>query len=199
MQCNMIRTELLTGPAIAPRLRDLARLRMIVFRAWPYLYDGSIDYEAGYMAEFAASKSSGLVIAWNGDSVVGASTCLLMAEEEAHITQPFREAGIDLARVFYFGESVLLPECRGQGVGVAFFALREAHARSFPGVDTATFCAVQRPEDHPLRPQDAVPLDGFWRNRGYTRTDMTCTMEWKQVDGPEKVRNTLRFWTKSLA
>lgn len=33
-------------------LRALATLRMTVLRTWPYLYDGSLDYEAGYLAEF---------------------------------------------------------------------------------------------------------------------------------------------------
>jgi GNAT superfamily N-acetyltransferase len=199
MSRNMIRTVLLTGPEIAARLPDLARLRMAVFRAWPYLYDGSLTYEAGYMAEFAASQTAGLVIALEGETVVGASTCLSLAEEEDHITAPFRARGMDLAGVFYFGESVLLPDYRGQGAGVAFFAAREAHARRFAGVTMASFCAVERPAVHPLRPEGAVLLDAFWRKRGFAPTDMICTMSWKQVDTADKVANTLRFWTKSLA
>jgi GNAT superfamily N-acetyltransferase len=199
MQRNMIRTELLTGPGIAAHLPDLARLRMAVFRDWPYLYDGTLSYEAGYMAAFAASRTAGLVIARDGDAVVGASTCISLAEEEAHITQPFRDRGIAPETVCYFGESVLLPAYRGQGVGVAFFAAREAHARGLPGIRLASFCAVERPVSHPLRPADAVPLDAFWRRRGFTPTEMTCVMSWKQVDSDGKVANTLRFWTKPLA
>jgi len=199
MQCNMIQTELLTGAAIKPYLPDLARLRMIVFRSWPYLYDGSITYEAGYMAEFAASKTAGLVIARDGDAVIGASTCIALAEEEAHITAPFRAVGIAVERVCYFGESVLLEAYRGQGLGVAFFAHREAHARSIPGIDMAAFCAVERPDDHKLRPPGAVKLDAFWRKRGFAPTEMLCTMSWKQVDTDDKVVNRLRFWTKPLA
>ena len=41
----------------------------------------------------------------------------------------FVARGIEVARLFYFGESVLLPEYRGQGVGHAFFDHREAQAR----------------------------------------------------------------------
>jgi hypothetical protein len=37
--------------------------------------------------------------------------------------------GMDVGRVFYFGESMLLPRCRGRGIGHAFFGHREAHAR----------------------------------------------------------------------
>jgi GNAT superfamily N-acetyltransferase len=197
-QHTMIRTELLTGPAITHHLADLARLRRIVFRAWPYLYDGATASNGG-MDDFAASRTAGLVIARDGDTVVGAATCLSLAEEEDHITTPFRAAGIALDRVFYFGESVLLPAYRGQGVGVAFFAHREAHARGFAGVDTATFCTIQPPDDHPLRPKDAVKLDAFWGRRGYAPTNLYCTMAWKQIDTPGKVSHTLRFWTKALA
>ena len=35
----------LTGAALDPMLPAIARLRIEVFRAWPYLYDGSAEYE----------------------------------------------------------------------------------------------------------------------------------------------------------
>ena len=194
----MIRTEFFTGPAIAPQITRLSALRVAVFREWPYLYDGSMTSEQGFMEGFAKSTTSGIAIAFDGDEPVGASTCLAMTEEDDHVTQPFRDVGLDLSRFCYFGESVLLSRYRGQGIGVRFFELREAHARSLPGVTMATFCAVQRRQDHPLRPKDAIPLDNFWRRRGYLPTDLACTMRWKQVDSAEKVDNTLRFWMKTL-
>lgn len=194
----MIRTELFTGAAKSAHLAALTRLRMAVFRSWPYLFDGTMPSEADTPSVFAGSPSAGLVMAFDSDEPVGASTCIHLPEEDDHVTLPFREAGIDLGRVCYFGESVLLAAWRGQGIGVRFMELREAHARTLPGVDTAAFCAVQRPDGHPLRPAGLVPLDGFWRRRGYAPTDLVCRMRWKQVDGPDKVENTLQFWTKSL-
>ena len=180
-------------------MQSLSALRMAVFRAWPYLYDGSMPSEADTLSGFAVSKTALLIIAFDGDTPVGASTSVQMTEEDDHITRPFRDFGIDLARICYFGESVLLSAYRGQGIGVRFFEMREAHARSLPGVDICAFCAVQRPEDHKLKPPAAVPLDAFWTKRGYVRTDLTCVMKWKQVDTDAKVENILRFWTKSLA
>ena len=41
----MIATRILTGDAVAGALDDLARLRIAVFRDWPYLYDGDVAYE----------------------------------------------------------------------------------------------------------------------------------------------------------
>ena len=38
----------ITGEEIYSILPDLARLRMTVFRDWPYLYDGTLEYEEKY-------------------------------------------------------------------------------------------------------------------------------------------------------
>ncbi|WP_449302542.1 hypothetical protein [Pseudoxanthomonas mexicana] len=37
---------LFRGPEITPWLDDVARLRVAVFRDWPYLYEGDADYGA---------------------------------------------------------------------------------------------------------------------------------------------------------
>jgi GNAT superfamily N-acetyltransferase len=195
----MITTRMFTGPEIAAHLPALAALRRIVFRSWPYLYDGALPSEADTLSSFATSRTAGLAIAFDEDTPVGAATCVHMPEEDTHVSAPYRDAGIDLWRICYFGESVLLEAYRGQGIGVLFFELREAQARSIPGVDTACFCVVERPDDHPLRPAGHVKLDAFWRKRGYAPTELVCKMAWKQVDSDDKVQNTLRFWTKSLA
>jgi GNAT superfamily N-acetyltransferase len=182
-----------------PYLPALSRLRIAVFRDWPYLYDGTLNVERTYMSAFARSPNSGLAVAFDGEQAVGCSSCLPLAEEDENVVAPFKARGLDPARFFYFGESVLLPAYRGQGIGVAFFQGREAHARAVSDCDFAAFCAVQRPADHPRRPPGAVPLDAFWRKRGFfPYPDLACTMRWKQVDGPDKVQNTLSFWLKSL-
>ena len=196
----MVRVEFFTGAAMLRHLPALSRLRIAVFREWPYLYDGSLENESGYLSAFAACPRAGLAVAFDGDAAVGCSSCLPLADEEDYVTAPFKARGWDLSRFFYFGESVLLPAYRGQGAGVAFFTAREAHARAVSASDFATFCAVQRPADHTLRPAGAVPLDDFWRKRGFVPyPDLACVMRWKQVDSSEKVENRLAFWIKSLS
>ena len=70
----MIRVEALTGPALEAALDDVARLRMAVFRDWPYLYDGDMDYERRYVASYKGSPGAILVGAFDGARLVGAST-----------------------------------------------------------------------------------------------------------------------------
>ncbi len=198
MTGSPLRFDTLTGDALRAELSDLARLRTQVFRDWPYLYDGEEGYERRYLATYAESPGAAAVVARDGDAIVGAATCQPMAEAGDAVGTAFRARGIDPARVCYFGESVLLPQYRGQGAGVRFFAAREAHARAL-GATIAAFCAVTRNENDPRKPKGYVPLDGFWRHRGYTRRpDLSCVFHWKEVGDDRETPHSLGFWMKAL-
>jgi GNAT superfamily N-acetyltransferase len=189
----------LTGDALVAALPALAQLRMVVFRDWPYLYDGSLAYEQEYLAKFAAAKGAVCIAAYDGTEVIGASTASPMAESDPEFAEPFRAKGYDISTVFYCGESVLLKAYRGHGLGHAFFDGRENHARRLGGFKHSAFCRVVRPDDHPLKPKDYMPLDGFWRKRGYAPVDgLVAHFEWKDVDQPAATDHTLQFWMRSL-
>jgi hypothetical protein len=70
----MMAIDTFTGAEVEPWLHAVAALRIAVFREWPYLYDGDLDYEARYLATYAASAASLFVLAFEHDKVVGAST-----------------------------------------------------------------------------------------------------------------------------
>jgi GNAT superfamily N-acetyltransferase len=194
-----LRFETFARGRAAPLIPALSRLRMAVFRDWPYLYDGSAAQEEEYLAPFIAGPSAALVVAFDGAEPVGCATCMALEEALDEVVAPFRAMGLDPEAHFYFGESVLLPQYRGRGAGVAFFAAREAHALAVSACAYATFCAVRRPDDHKLRPAGAGTLHGFWRNRGYAPVPgLACTMAWKQVDSAGEVTNTLDFWRRRI-
>ncbi len=182
-----------------PYLPDLAALRTEVFFEWPYLYVGSRSYESEYLRGLGRAERAAVIAAFAGDKVVGMATCLPLSDEPDNVQQPFLDHGLNPRDYFYFGESVLRKEYRGRGVGVAFFAAREAQARKFGDYKFAAFCAVQRPDDHPLKPTDFVPLDAFWGKRGYTKQPhLTCQMSWLDRGETEKTFKPLTFWTKAL-
>jgi GNAT superfamily N-acetyltransferase len=188
-----------TGAALAPLIPELAALRIRVFRDWPFLYDGDPDYEAKYLRTYVQSPRAAVIVASQDAAVVGASTCIPLTDETPDIQAPFLAKGWDPARFFYFGESVLLPDLRGQGIGVAFFNEREAHARAVSTCDFACFCGVIRADEHPLRPAGFQKLDPFWQRRGYSRRpDLTCSLSWRDIGEPAPTAKTLGFWMKSL-
>lgn len=188
----------LRGSQIEPWLDALGGLRIRVFRDYPYLYDGTLEYERDYLRTYQNAAGGLLVIVTNAHgSAVGATTCLPLAEEGPEFQAPFLKQGHEVSRIMYFGESILLPAWRGRGLGKEFFDRREAHARRL-GLTTAAFCAVDRPDNHPLRPADYRPLDGFWLSRGYVKQPaLQASFTWKEIGEATESPKTLTFWMKS--
>jgi GNAT superfamily N-acetyltransferase len=188
-----------TGADILAVLPDLSRLRMIVFRDWPYLYEGTLEYEQKYLEKFAKSQGAVVVCAYDGDQMVGASTGAPMVQHADEFGEPFKNAGYDISKIFYCGESVLLKSHRGHGLGHAFFDGREAQAHALGGFTHSTFCRVVRPDDHPLKPKDYAPLDPFWKKRGYEPVEgLVATYEWQDVDQTGETPHKMQFWMKKL-
>jgi len=150
-----LRIQRLSGNAINPYLPELARLRIQVFQEYPYLYQGTVAYEENYLQSYANNPESVIALAWDGHQVVGASSGLPLAAEPPELIEPFLTHGYDPSRIFYYGESVLLSEYRGRGIGKRFFEEREAHARQIARFDTVCFCALTSRRAL-LRP-DAIP------------------------------------------
>jgi GNAT superfamily N-acetyltransferase len=196
MAADALRFETLRADALRAWLPRLAALRIAVFRDWPYLYDGAAGAEERYIASFAASPGAAVIAAIAGDRMVGCATCQPMAEANDRVQAALRARGIDPAALCYFGESVLLPEFRGQGAGVRFFTDREAHARAL-GLRAAAFCAVVRNAHDPRRPPGHVPLDAFWAKRGYVpRADISVVFDWREVGDDHETPHALGFWVK---
>lgn len=185
-----------SGQAVLPWLDAVAALRIEVFRDFPYLYDGDLGYERDYLAGYAHSPGSLFVLALDGELVVGASTGIPLADADEEFQVPFTEQHIPLDSVFYFGESVLQRGYRGQGLGHRFFNEREAFARTL-GKTVTAFCAVERPDSHPLKPAAYTPLDVFWQQRGYIKQPAMRTLyEWQDIDEPLPSSKPMVFWLK---
>jgi GNAT superfamily N-acetyltransferase len=196
-----IAIETLTG-AIDPAVFDaLAELRIAVFRAFPYLYEGDLAYERDYLAALASARYAIIVTARDKAAdgrIVGCATGSALKGQHEEFAAPLLAAGRDAARTFYFGESVLLEAYRGRGIGHAFFDEREGWARS-RGYERASFCAVIRPDDHPSRPADHRPLDPFWRARGYRPIKgAIAQFEWRDVDRAKVDAKPMQIWERML-
>jgi GNAT superfamily N-acetyltransferase len=194
-----LHVECRTGADLIADLPALARLRIRVFREYPYLYAGDAEYEECYLRTYAEAPDGLVVLVRDGARVVGASSALPLAAEPPNVIEPFRTHGYAPERIFYYGESVLLPEYRGLGLGRRFFDEREAHTRRLGRFDFACFCAVERPTDHPRRPADYRPLDGLWEKQGFVKQpQLRTTFSWRDLDETEETPKPMVFWLKRL-
>lgn len=194
----MIEVRALQGAELEAALDDVAALRIAVFRDWPYLYDGTLDYERQYLATYRDTPGALLVGAFDLGRLVGASTSTPMEDHAAEFAAPFRALGIPLTDILYGAESVLLPAYRGQGIGHRFFDLREDHARRM-GRGHVAFCSVVRPGDHPMKPANARTNDAFWRGRGYAPLPgVVAEFSWRDVGDTAETKKPLQFWMRRL-
>ena len=194
----MTEVRALTGEALGAALEDVARLRIAVFRDWPYLYDGSFDYERAYLQVYRDSPDALVVGAFDGARLVGAATASPMEDHAEEFAEPLRRIGLPVEQIYYAAESVLLPEYRGRGIGHRFFDLREARARDLGDTHLA-FCSVLRPADHPLRPADPRSNDAFWTKRGYTPVPgAVAEFSWRDLGEHAETKKPLHFWMRAL-
>lgn len=176
----------------------LAELRIKVFKEYPYLYDGKLEYEKKYLSTYTNCPESILVIVKDKEEVVGVSSAIPLEFETSECQQPFIDSQLPINSIFYFGESVLLPQYRGTGVYRSFFHERENAARNY-GSHMAAFCAVERDENDPRRPNDYTTLATIWQHFGYKQhPELRAYYEWKEIDSDKSTRKPMIFWTKDL-
>lgn len=193
---DTLRFSRLTGNEIGSVINELGNLRLTVFRDFPYLYDGTMESEMEYLQSYIQSPNAFLFAVYDGDQMIGATTCVPLSDENRELTLPFTEAGVSTQGILYFGESILLLNYRGIGLGHRFFDERESYALSLGNIHTTCFCSVVRPENHPLRPKNYRSNEAFWTKRGYSPNGLSCQFEWQDLDQPQIDLKTLHFWTK---
>lgn len=135
----MLKNVRISGNELNEHLPDVARLSIRVFRDFTYLYDGDLDYQKRYLYTYTQSQGSVVVLAMEDGEVFGASTAIPLEHDTQEVKAPFLAAGYATDCIFYFGESVLLPDYCGIGIGVAFFENREAYAREIGSLTQCCF------------------------------------------------------------
>ena len=178
-------------------LEDIAALRISVFREFPYLYDGTMEYEEKYLNVYSENPNSFVELAIQNSKVVGVSTGTPLFNEPEYVTKPAQNVGLKVEETFYFGESVLSREFRGQGIGWQFMKAREDYARSL-NMKQAVFCAVERPADHPRRPENFFDLKEFWTKCGFQPLNTFGYFTWQDLDEDAESPKKMNYWIKLL-
>lgn len=186
------------GEEIRAIFDALAELRIQVFGEFPYLYQGSKDFEFQYLNKYVTSNCSFLFTIWDNQRLIGASTCIALSDEFEDVKEPFVKAGIDINSIIYFGESLLLKEYRNKGLGKLFMEKRIEFSTSFSWCKAVYFCSVERPENHPLRPSDYKNLHDFWKKQGFEPTDLSSFFEWKDIGQEIESSKKMNYWMKEI-
>ena len=200
MSTSSLRIERIAPSALPDLLRTITDIRMQVFSAWPYLYDGNLDDEDEYLRHFQRDPKTVVIGAWDGMDLVGVSTASRWETHPENLLSslPGDWSKVPVTEILYLAESVLYASHRGRGAGKAFFDAREAFAQEI-GRRYVAFAAVVRAHDDPQKPADYRDLAPWWRRLGYRPVPgALCSMIWKDHGREQAELHHLQVWIKKL-
>lgn len=193
-----IAERLLTGTAIADLLDDVATLRLNIFREYPYLYQGRREDELDYLRTYVEAPDACAILAYDGKAVVGAATGMPLIHEDARMLEAFAGTPFPLNELYYIGELLFRPDYRNRGLGQKLLARLENHIRSLGSYRGLACATVERPDAHPLRPRDYIPITRFLSRTGFVRLPGVRThFVWRETDGVKR-DHPMQFWIKEL-
>lgn len=187
-----------SGPEAKKYFREIADIRIGMFKEYPYLYLGSYEYEQDYLDIYFKSENSRILLVFDGHNIVGFSNAIPLNEEMDEIQAPFVREGRQLSDYLYIGEVMIFPSYRGQGVLRAFFEYHEAYAKKL-GLTNMTLMTVERAANHPLKPVDYKALEPIWEHFGFHKSSsLNISLSWNQIDTGQEEVNQLASWVKTL-
>jgi hypothetical protein len=195
-----IKIRSFTGSSFREFIPCIARLRLEIFREYPYLQERNIEEEKQFLKKHSEHPEAIAILVFEGSTIVGASMGIPMIYEKKEYQKSLLERRLNPAAIFYFDTSTLLKQYRGRGITHHFFDLKELHAKTLNHFEHTCFFNVDRTET-PLipPPADYLSLHNFWRQRGYIHhPDIVQHIDWRDVGELEITKKKLSCWIKNL-
>ena len=195
---GLLELRALEGPVAARWLDDIVRIRVELYREFPYLYDGDAAREALCLRTYLECGEAVFLAAFDGDRMAGFSSSIPLAMEDEALTEPFRRAGLDPADYLYIGEMLVEAPWRSWKLLWEHKKYHEARARALH-LKYVAMVTVDRAENHPLRPRRYKPLEHIIHYCGYEKIrDLSVSMRWPRADSGSERANRLSVWRRRV-
>jgi GNAT superfamily N-acetyltransferase len=184
--------QILRGSEIKHCIDRLGEFRIQIFREYPYLYDGSIEYERTYLRRYLMAPESLCLILEDALGIVGACTGIPLACEDSEFQNAF--VGENKEEVYYIGEVMLRADSRGKKLGSSLMstALDLIDSNKFKKI---SLCTVDRGLNHPREPLSYSPPDYLWKKYGFEKSgNLMAYLDWKDVGQDVDTRKPLNIW-----
>ena len=192
----MFKLRIFQGIQIKPHIETIAQMRIKYFREFPYMYEGSMDYERTYLDGFSKEKDSLLVMAYDGDNLCGFVTGMPL-ETEASILESL-DTATDLETNYYLSEFIVEELYRGKGLSRLLDEAIENKALSL-GYSGFSILTVKRADIDPRRPEMYRGTDAVWEKLGFIKTETSILFSWPTIlenGSVEDIENLMDFWLK---
>jgi hypothetical protein len=188
-----------TGLGLRPYIHSVAKLRLEVFKEYPYFKDPDLAEEMRHLRKISCCKESISVLIFDGTTLVGVSIGYPLESAEPSLLGVWKGRHQEISSYFYFENPALLKHYRGRGIGHHFFDAKEAHVVHYKKYKHICFCAPESLECVPDRPSDFISPSDFWRKRGYIHhPEIKGTLSWKKNGEAHPKEHRMSFWVKDV-
>lgn len=186
--------QIIRGPEIENHIDDLGRFRIKIFREYPYLYDGNIEFERVYLSPYSRNPESLLLILQDARGIIGACTGTPLTGEDNDFQNAFMGENKD--EIYYIGAVILRADSRGQKLGSRLLstALSLIDMKRFK---KTSLCTVDRGLNHPRRPGNYCPPDYLWEKYGFVKsTYLLAYLAWTDIGQKIETKKPMNIWFK---
>ena len=187
------------GAEIGAFIEPLGRYRIEIFREFPYLYDGDMEYERTYLSRYLKSEEGFLLLGQDVSGIACACTGIPLKHEMDEFKAPFIQHGVSVADKFYLGEIMIRKDVRSQGLGTRLMKLALNTIARTGKYQHVVLCTVIRPPHHPLKPAGYQFNDNLWRKVGFSKlTNHQVFFSWKDLGDAHETMKPMNYWIKPV-
>jgi len=189
--------RIIRGQEIENHIDQLGRFRIEIFREYPYLYDGDLDYERAYLNRYSRDTESFLLVIHDRLGFVGICTGMPLSGEDPDFRNAF--VGESINEIYYIGEVMLRKDARGKKMGSKLFstALSLIDSKKYKRV---SLCTVDRGSNHPQCPESYCSPDYLWKKYGFEKSaHLVAFLSWKDIGQTTETKKTMNIWFKELS
>lgn len=203
MEIANMNLKVVRGKKIIDYMAEINQLRLNHFKEFPYLYQGKLEDEQKYVETYSSDPNAMLITLQDGDTVVGINTGIPLTSPSNYLKDVktvFADAGLTADKYFYFGEIILEKAYQGKGLSRQLFERGEQFAKDC-GFSAICFLAVERSDEHPLKPENYINTSVIFNRMGYTKTKLHTSFNWSTIQADNTALeedNTLFYWIKDL-
>jgi predicted acetyltransferase len=189
----------LRGKELLSHLPELAKLRAIIFREYPYLYEVDPTFETSYLHLFANAPNTILVVAKMKDQVIGILSGLPLMYAQKEIQQAFDLSDREMGQHYALCEILVAKEHRSKRIGSLLYNEFESHLKKMNLYKKLVLWQIIKNLHDPKRPSDYFSLDHFWHKNGFIKQpNLHCDLKWKEISQKEETLHRFEFWEKDL-
>lgn len=189
------------GAEVQRVVQEVSRYRIKYFKEFPYLYAGTMEYEAEYFREFATDPNAYVELIRDKGGIVGLATGIPLCSDSDILkdTQElFKKNNKSQTEFFYIGEIIIDETYRNKGLSRILLDNIEQFARE-KGFEMLTLATVVRDVNDPRCPLGYKSSDHVWEKQGYKKTSMIFEYHWPTITisgEVEDLLNPMVFWIK---